>query len=285
MGAALDRWRSWNAAKLPGRAVNRFIRGWSGRLKLEVHRTACIVTHPPGVSRNDALINPANERLAGTQFSPEECWKELYGDPVNGRWDRDYATYPFQSVDGLVTEFGGEELKLALEAQRADEHGVRCPVGRAVVTRECGELNEMFDAIVHVVPPFFRLAPNPGAWADEMALTYHAAFDAAQEAGLATVAVPLLGAGARGAELSEAQAQQAAARAAVSWQTKAHDQESPALVVRFGVQDSTAAHGLADAIHDAISELAPAAFVSAAAPPKGEERWALDRTRSQVSST
>ena len=124
MGAALDRWRSWNAAKLPGRAVNRFVKGWtSPQLALEVHRTACIVTHPPGIDRNDALINPANERLAGTLFSPEECWRELYGDPVSGRWDRDYATYPFQSVDGLVTEFGGMELKVALEAQRKDADG------------------------------------------------------------------------------------------------------------------------------------------------------------------
>ena len=90
MGAGLDRWRSWNAAKLPGRAVNRFVRGWSSpRLTIEVHRTACIMTHPPGgETANDALVNPANERLAGTRFTPEECWRNLYGDPLTGRWDK-----------------------------------------------------------------------------------------------------------------------------------------------------------------------------------------------------
>ena len=114
----MDRWRSWNAAKLPGRAVNRFVRGWvSRRLTIEVHRTACIVTHPPAGERlNDALVNPANERLAGTRFTPDECWRELYGDPLTGRWARDYATYPLQSIDGLVTEFGGDGLQRELEA-------------------------------------------------------------------------------------------------------------------------------------------------------------------------
>ena len=91
---SMDRWRSWNAAKLPGRAVNRFVRGWtSPGLTIEVHRTACIVTHPPAGERaNDALCVPANERLAGTRFSPEECWRNLYGDPTTGRWDKDFAT-------------------------------------------------------------------------------------------------------------------------------------------------------------------------------------------------
>jgi O-acetyl-ADP-ribose deacetylase (regulator of RNase III) len=287
MGAALDRWRSWNAAKLPGRAVNRFVRGWaSPRLRLEVHRTACIVTHPPGVTPNDALVNPANERLVGTQFSPEECWKELYGDPVQSRWDRDFATYPFQSVDGLVTEFGGEELKRALEAQPKGADGVRCQVGGAVVTRQCGELDEIFRGIVHAVPPFYRLAPDPDAWAAQMTLTYHSAFDAAQQAGFTTLAVPLLGAGARGAELEEVEALRAAAHAAVSWQgsdSAVGRDGLPPLTARFGVQDSTTAHGLADAIEDAICELAPADFEVVAAPPKGEERWAIDRSHSSHS--
>ena len=91
----MDRWRSWNAAKLPGRAVNRFVRGWvSSRLTVEVHRTACIVTHPPGGEHaNDALCVPANETLAGTRFTPEECWTQLYGDPITGRCDRS-SGYP-----------------------------------------------------------------------------------------------------------------------------------------------------------------------------------------------
>lgn len=275
MGAALDRWRSWNAAKLPGRAVNRFVRGWtSPNITIEVHRTACIVTHPPGDSRCNALVNPANERLVGTRFSPEQCWKELYGDPLHGRWDSDLATYPFQSIDGLVTEFGGGELQAALEALPDDGSGVRCPTGSAVVTRRCGELNEMFDAVVHAVPPFYRLAPDSSSWAGELTRSYHAAFEAAQLEGLTTLAVPLMGTGARGSELPrQAHALDVAARAAVSWCGVGG--RGDLLVARFGVQDSSTAHALAEAVAEAIEAAAPAAFVRIAPPT--DERWAVGR--------
>ena len=88
----MQSWRAWNAAKLPGRAVNRFVRGWVGeRLTIEVHRTACVVTHPPGGERaNRALVNAANERLAGARFTEDECWRELYGEPA----DRDAYVRP-----------------------------------------------------------------------------------------------------------------------------------------------------------------------------------------------
>ena len=63
MAHSLERWKTWSASKLPGRAVNRFVRGWAVprlSLSIEVHRTACIVTHPPGgEGANDALCNPA----------------------------------------------------------------------------------------------------------------------------------------------------------------------------------------------------------------------------------
>ena len=116
----LDQWRAWSAQKLPGRPACKYVRGWEGApLSIEVHRTACIVTHPPGgEGANDALVNPANERLAGTRFTPDECWLELYGDPTSGAalsFDDRYLTYPFQTIDGLVTDFGGEALRCELE--------------------------------------------------------------------------------------------------------------------------------------------------------------------------
>ena len=213
----MDRWRSWNAAKLPGRAVNRFVRGWvSRRLTIEVHRTACIVTHPPAGERsNDALVNPANERLAGTRFTPDECWRELYGDPLTGRWARDYATYPFQSIDGLVTEFGGDGLLRELEAVE-EVRGVRCPAGGAVLTRSHGELKELYGALLHAVAPFYpgeaeaaaeaatvdwvASVDGPGqGWEATLTRTYRASLDEAMRHGLRSVAMPLLGAGARGA--------------------------------------------------------------------------------------
>ena len=54
------------------------------------------------------------------------------------RWDKDYATYPFQSIDGLVTEFGGEELRAAIaQALRVDADVLAEAVrkGRIVVLR------------------------------------------------------------------------------------------------------------------------------------------------------
>ena len=212
----MDRWRSWNAAKLPGRAVCRFVRGWvNSRLTIEVHRTACVVTHPPGGERaNDALVNPANERLAGTFFSTDECWKHLYGvDPTMGMgtplWSQTlgssnekFRMYPSQSIDGLVTQFGGPGLREALEALHADADGVRCPTGSAVLTRSYGDLQEMFGTIVHAVAPFYRRPTSDRdvpvlaeVWEAQTVSAYRSAFDAAVREGLVSIAVPLLGAG------------------------------------------------------------------------------------------
>ena len=43
----------------------------------------------------------------------------------------------------------------ALSAWPADGAGVRCPTGSAVVTRNIGELDELFEAVVVVVAPFY----------------------------------------------------------------------------------------------------------------------------------
>lgn len=269
----MDRWRSWNAAKLPGRAVNRFVRGWtSPRLAIEVHRTACIVTHPPvGELANDALVIPANERLAGTRFSPEECWDNLYGNPTHGRWDEKYVTYPFQSIDGLVTEFGGDGLRLALEAQQADATGERCPTGGAVLTRSHGEMLELFGHLVHAVAPFYR-AGEPKSWAEQTTSAYHSAFDVAATAGLTSLAVPLLGTGARGIDLPLDQALRVAAEAAMGW-GRSGGGGGAQLTARFGVQDSSTAHALSDALEAAM---VGEAWELAAPPPKEKERWALE---------
>lgn len=203
---------------------------------------------------------------------------------MTGRWDRDYATYPFQSVDGLVTEFGGAELKLALEAHHADPvSGVRCPVGSAKVTRRCGELAELFDAVIHAVPPMYRLMPDARSWVEQTTSTYHAAFDVAQREGLATLAVPLLGMGARGADVPKPTALKVAAHAALSWRGGrsgrsghgGHGGHGRRLTARFGVQDSTTAHALSEAIEDAIGVMEGISVEPIAPPPKAEERWAV----------
>ena len=270
----MDRWRSWSAQKLPGRAVNRYIRGWvkssNGRgpiAQVEVHRTACIVTHPPGgEGANAALVVPANERLVGTQFTPEECWSNLHGDPTTGRWDKDFAVYPHQAVDGLVTEFGGPELRRALEELPADCDGVRCAIGSAVMTPSFSELSGMYGALIHAPPPTYRLLQHSD-WSEQLQRTYHSAFRMAALSGLTTLAVPLLGAGARGAPMAEAI--DVAATATMSWTSDLA--EPSALTVRFGLQSSTDAHALCDALDNALQEPPLVDFEVATAPPPA--RW------------
>jgi len=273
----MDRWRTWNAQKLPGRAVNRYVRGWIGRggnalAAIEVHRTACIVTHPPGGEHaNHALVNPANEGLVGTRFTPEECWRNLHGDPTTGRWSEDYVVYPTQAIDGLVTEFGGEALKLALESLPADQQGHRCSVGRAVATPALGELHELYSSLIHTVPPLYRtLAPD--VWEAQLRSTYQAVYDTAHRLGLLAIAVPLIGAGARGAP--KVDAIRVAAEAAVTWSVDgATDGAVP--TARFGVQDSSTAHALVAALEDVMAEHGLGRFD--AKPPPQKERWALSK--------
>ena len=266
----MQRWRSWSAQKLPGRAVSRKVKGFASSkafaaiASIEVHRTACIVTHPPGGDdANAALVNPANERLQGTRFTPNECWTNLHGDPSTGRWDADLPVYPHQSIDGLVSEFGGEELRIALDAISGSD--VRCPTGSALATPALGELRELYRVLIHCVPPFYPVPRAQQAkakqeaqrtsvlWAAQLSATYHAAFDIARRDGLSTLAVPILGAGARGAPLAEALA--VAAEATVSWGV-ARAYTDTGLTVRFGVQDSSTAHALADAISRAAADAA-----------------------------
>ena len=253
--------------------MNRYVRGWVGRASalglaaIEVHRTACIVTHPPGGEHaNRALVNPANEQLVGTRFTPAECWTNLHGDPVTGRWDKEYATYPHQAIDGLVSEFGGEELRMVIDAMPADATGRRCPVGAARVTPACHELRELYTHLIHTATPSFRTL-DVAEWERQLSSAYHAALDTAHAERHTAIAMPLLGAGAKGAPVADAM--RAAAMAAVSW--RATD-EQPSPICRFGVQSSSAAHALVDALEDAMAEV-DADFELQAPPPA--DRWTL----------
>ena len=91
----------------------------------------------------DALVNPANERLEGTRFTPGECAKYL-APGTN-------LIYPPQVIDGLVhgargdssggDSSGGAAVAAAITALpivAGDD--VRCPTGDAVATAAYGEL-------------------------------------------------------------------------------------------------------------------------------------------------
>ena len=81
--------------------------------------------------------------------------------------------------------------------------------------------------------------------------------------------MPLLGAGVRGVDLPAGEALRVAAEATVGW-----DAADEPLTIRFGVQDSTTANALADAIVAAMKSLDREDEFELMARPDGE-RWAL----------
>ena len=212
----------------------------ASRLRVEVHITPCIVTSPPAAcsARAAALVNPANERLQGTQFTPSECnWRLAPGTTL---------IYPPQVVDGIVSELGGAALAEARAALPADSDDVRCQTGHAVVTAAFGELVACYDLVVHACAPFYDRCRRED-WLVRTMSCYHAAFDAAAAAGASTLAVPLLGAGARGAPTADAA--EAAVAATTSWAKDAGVLRAAC----FGVQQEEVALALADRLDAVLS--------------------------------
>ena len=179
-------------------SLTRLVATWhapTSRLPVELHLTPCIVTNPPGVGAwCDALVNPANERLAGTRFTPGECAQFLA--PGN-------ILYPPQVIDGLVhgargdssggDARGGAALVQAIAALPVLEGtDVRCPTGSAVSTAAFGELRECFAHVIHTCAPFYGNA----AWHALLHSSYESALTAAEDVGATSCALPLLGAGA-----------------------------------------------------------------------------------------
>ena len=148
-----------------------------------------------------ALLNPANERLDGTQFDPSTAARTFQSTII----------YPTQVVDGLVTELGGHTLYRTLQALPRGADGSRCATGAALTTPSGGELSCAYPHLVHAVPPFYA-APR---WDAQLTACWHAAFAVADAQGFSVLAAPLMGAGARGAPAEVAAA--VAAAAAVTW--------------------------------------------------------------------
>ena len=105
--------------------------------------------------------------------------------------------FPHSVVDGLVHEHGGWRLRLECQWKAPS------PVGTSVRT-SAGALRD-YSCVLHTTPPFFR------GRCDETLLLlqscYHSVLDSATMSGVhdvPRVAIPLLGAGARGFEPAEA---------------------------------------------------------------------------------
>lgn len=236
------------------------------------------------------LLNSANERLCGTQFSyfpvggptpscPYVGEPPDMGGPVTERQlgsvrFAERSLYQCESVDGVVTEFGGpelEELCRTIEpvsyrrSAEKDEtlYPVRCPPGDARWTPSAGGLKQVFKGgIVHAVAPFWtdRGEPNAGTnkaqlLANAYASSFKIAFES-DEGGRShptdALICPLLGAGARGAPPEEAA--KIAMSAANEWlysepknyKAVKHRNQT----IRFGVYDEDHADLLADLLSD-----------------------------------
>ena len=117
--------------------------------------------------------------------------------------------YPAQTVDGLVHQHGGHTLKSLLQATavlevRPDGDDVRCRIGGAILTAAPTSLP--FEFVAHTPTPFWPASSKPLVeYESQLAACFVSALRLTSEAAAADgkeellLAVPLLGAGARGA--------------------------------------------------------------------------------------
>ena len=107
-------------------------------------------------------------------------------------------------------------LCMALPALEDGPYGpVRCRTGDAVRTAPGGSVRHSYKGIIHTVAPF----ASSETWGEDLRACWHRSLDLAWDEGDATVAFPLLGAGARGA--TTADACRVAVEALVSWRPPA----------------------------------------------------------------
>jgi len=188
-------------------------------LKLEVHLTACIVTSQTA----QALVNPGNNELIGTSELPYFP----VGGPVPPRPPKDLRNsaswggldvgsrqmYPAQTIDGMVTQYGGAALKeeiakvpyYANELHPESRRRVRCRDGDAVMTSSGtgSVLAESYEFVIHTVPPFYR-ADSDTQWELTLTKCYHAVIELALAHRLHSIALPVLAAGTRGVPVQHA---------------------------------------------------------------------------------
>ena len=165
--------------------------------------------------------------------------------------------YPVQVVDGHVTSVGGSPLRNYLQALKETSDGVRCPVGRAVLSPALGNLHQYYNVIAHAVAP----SRSDGKWRDSLEGCYRDALEKLwlpkvgedrsdgwrHEVPARVIATPLLGAGAKLASVGEAAEVAANVLASLEPPPYEEDGEDSKWVVRFGLLEKTTASELADA--------------------------------------
>ena len=146
--------------------------------------------------RADAVVNSANESLEGAQFP----YFPLSPDCEDGE-----SFFPLDVVDGQLHALAGPGL--AVECSKLPEledgplsvYPQRCEVGGARLTGAHGDLLCRFRCVIHAVAPLWEAEDE-----DEVAESVKylrsandAALSRAAEAGFGSVALPLLGSGAK----------------------------------------------------------------------------------------
>jgi len=196
--------------------------------KVELWLTPCIVSMPPtptSSSCGSLLLVPSNERLCGTQFShfpvggptPHKAIigenKKRASSPSRNTQNKisERIIYASETVDGTLTELLGTELREYVQRSlpnlsQDDNFPIRCPTGSARKVPSVGILQQNFDAFILAVAPFW----GDAQWHEKLLSAYLESFALAAAAASSPVvgghclAVPLLGAGARGAPVEEA---------------------------------------------------------------------------------
>jgi O-acetyl-ADP-ribose deacetylase (regulator of RNase III) len=196
---------------------------------IEIWTTTCIVTNFCRPTRATILVNPGNPQLAGTRNFPyfprggpvpyqkpqtmHKDWQPLgFVSQWGGMEVGTGMLFPVSVVDGLVHQVGGWRLYAECRLRRLLSKEP-CPVGHAVLT-SAGDLD--YDWIVHTTPPFFQNHGKDKGHLpfDRLQSCYNQSMALAFARG-DRVAIPLLGAGARGFPVE--QAIHLAATSAADW--------------------------------------------------------------------
>lgn len=202
-------------------------------LGIELFGTECIVRCPPGgPSLKQGLVTSANETLQGCERPyfpiggpcPAPSPTGVRSDSWGGMDIGDSSLYASQCVDGVVGVEAGSQLRAACSLHVETQGTVA--VGGAAATVSTGRLAARYGALVHAVAPFW----TDENWERLLLETYTSSFRRARELGLGSLAIPLLGAGAKGAPISDA-ARVAAAAVMASRATTTQDDP---LLIRFG---------------------------------------------------
>ena len=242
---------------------------------VQVWNTTCIVTNfgkskEPGYTTH--LINPSNPTLLGVRNFPyfpkggpvPEKLPEKDEHHIMGyvtKWGgvdlKEGMLFPFNTVDGLVHQYGGWKLALhCYMLPRINSNGDKCPVGKSVMTPSGGqELQREYDAIAHTVPPFYdyhSTDPNvalAGCYRDALRVCEEnvdrSDSDCINQKTL-RIACPLLGAGGRGFPIENAIV--VAAEESVRWLDKVECEDNRSTILAFGIPYLSVAEKLIRAI-------------------------------------